>query len=68
MVILYTIDCPKCNVLEKKLVAAGVDFDVCKDMEVLKKFDADGWAFPILSVDDKLMDFKAARDWLSQLQ
>lgn len=34
-VILYTIDCPKCLVLEKKLTEKGIEFITVKDKELM---------------------------------
>lgn len=33
--ILYTIDCPKCLVLEKKLTEKGIEFKTVKDKELM---------------------------------
>ena len=33
--ILYTIDCPKCLVLEKKLTEKGIEFRTVKDKELM---------------------------------
>jgi len=33
---LYTTGCPKCRILEGKLKAAGIDFDVVTDIEEMK--------------------------------
>ena len=33
--ILYTIDCPKCLVLEKKLTEKGIRFTTIKDKELM---------------------------------
>jgi hypothetical protein len=30
-VVVYTIHCPACNILEKKLAAAGIDYTVVDD-------------------------------------
>lgn len=35
--ILYSTNCPNCNMLEKKLKAAGIDFEVCTDMSIMKE-------------------------------
>ena len=35
-IVLYTTGCPKCRVLEGKLKAAGIEFDVVTDIEEMK--------------------------------
>lgn len=37
MITLYTIDCPKCKVLENLLQKKNLSYSVEKDMEVMKK-------------------------------
>lgn len=61
-VVLYSTKCPKCNVLEKKLTAAGVEYAVSYDVnEMAKK----GFrSAPILEVDGELKPFKDALNWL----
>ena len=34
-VVLFTIDCPKCKVLEKKLEQSGIGYAVCRDKELM---------------------------------
>lgn len=64
-VILYTIDCPKCIVLEKKLNSKSISFIRVSDKKTLvaKRFgDAH---FPILEVDGVVMDYKTAIQWIN---
>jgi len=35
--ILYTIGCPKCNILENKLKAKGIDFEECRDKKIMQE-------------------------------
>ena len=62
-VILYTIGCPKCDVLEKKLDAAGIKYDkVCDKSAIIAK----GFKVaPVLEADGKTMMFAEAVKWLS---
>ena len=65
-VILYTTHCPKCAVIEKKLGLAGIQFDVCEDVELMK---ARGWKkAPILEVDGQAMEFGDAAKWINTLK
>lgn len=63
MVILYSIDCPKCIILEKKLNNAKVDYVLCKDRQIIKSKGMD--LMPVLEVDGKRMGFKEAVDWVN---
>lgn len=63
MITLYTIDCPKCKILEKKLTQANVEYEVCKDRETIanKGFDL----MPVLDVDGQIMGFGEAVKWVN---
>ena len=64
MIKLYTIDCPKCKVIEKKLVNANIDFIIVKDRDEIKAKGMD--LMPVLEVDDVRMNFKQACDWVNE--
>ena len=64
MVTLYTIHCPKCNILEKKLNAAGITYLRIDDRKEIAKQGFD--LMPVLEVDDKIMGFKEAVDWVNE--
>ena len=54
-IILYTIHCPACNVLAKKLDAKNIPYQVIDD---LAELEARGMRqFPILSVDGQHYEF-----------
>ena len=63
MIKLYTTKCPKCLVLEKKLVAKNVDFIAETDVNPVIEM---GYSTaPILQVDDKYMEFPEAVQWVN---
>lgn len=64
--VLYTTGCPQCNVLCKKLKAAGVDFDVCDDVARMREL---GFAAaPVLELDSgERLDFAAAIAWVREV-
>ena len=60
---LYSTHCPRCNVLEKKLQQKNIVYEEINDVEIMKE---KGYlTVPILEVDGKSMDFKAANDWIN---
>lgn len=63
-VILYSTNCPKCKVLEKKLDSTGIDYKIITDEELMinKGFTS----APMLEVDDLLMDFGNAVRWAKE--
>lgn len=61
---LYSTHCPRCQVLEKKLEKAGIEYQVCDNVDFMR---SRGWKeAPILEVDGKIMDFRAAVSWINQ--
>ena len=62
-VILYSIQCPKCNVLEKKLKQKNISYEEVNDIETMK--DKGYLSVPVLEVDGTSMDFKTASDWIN---
>lgn len=62
MIILYSTNCPKCKILEKKLIDADIIFVIKDDEdEMIKKGFTSA---PMLEVDDKIMDFGEAVKWV----
>lgn len=59
---LYTTHCPRCEVLCKKLEAAGVQFSICDDVEQIINLGFQ--SAPVLEIDGQFMDFKQAVDWI----
>lgn len=64
MIILYSTNCPRCNVLEEKLKVKNIDFVINNDVD--KMIDLGIMSAPVLSVDDKLLQFKEAIDWVNE--
>ena len=62
---LYTIDCPACRVLERKLTLKGISFEKIFDEELFEKL---GYVdFPILELDNgKTLNFIDAVAWLKE--
>lgn len=66
MITLFSTHCPKCNVLEKKLKAKNIEYEEVNDVEAMKEKGI--VTVPVLEVDGEVMDFKAASDWINNLQ
>lgn len=64
MITLYTIDCPKCKILEKKLEQANIEYETCKDINIMteKGFDF----MPVLDVEGQVMNFGEAVKWVNE--
>lgn len=63
-VVLYSTNCPKCKVLEKKLDSIGVDYTIVTDEDLMisKGFSS----APMLEVDGNVMDFGNAVRWAKE--
>ena len=64
-IIVYSTGCPKCNMLEKCLKMANIEFSVCGDTD---KMIAMGMqSAPYMQVGDgEPMDFTAAMKWIKE--
>lgn len=62
-VTLYTTHCPKCVVLEKKLIQKNIEYDVVTDKQVI--MNKGYLTAPLLEVNGKIMEFKEANDWIN---
>lgn len=59
--ILYTIDCPACKILEKKLNAQGIEYDTIDARENNPKNMTE---FPQLEVNGEVMKYNDAVKWV----
>ena len=65
MIKMYTIECPKCMVLEKKLIAKGIEFTKLMDTKVFEELGID--LFPMLEVNGELLDFSNAIKYIHNI-
>ena len=66
-IILYSTNCPKCNILEKKLIQKELDFNLITDFDKKEMMKKGFLAAPILVVDDEYMNFSTANNWINNL-
>lgn len=64
-VVLYTTYCPKCKVLEKKLLQKNIVYEEVTNVDVMT--EKGFMSVPVLEVDGEVMDFKAASDWINTI-
>lgn len=64
-IILYTIDCPNCLVLEKKLKAKNIEFLKVSDKDTIMAKGFGDSSFPILEVGGITMSYKTAVQWVN---
>lgn len=58
----YSIGCPRCIVLEKKLKQKNINFELISDKDIMQSLQFE--TAPILEVDGVMMDFKKAVEWI----
>ena len=63
-ILLYTNGCPKCQVIKSKLELQHIKFIETNDTEKLISLGFK--TLPILKVNEKVMDFKSANDWIEE--
>lgn len=64
MVTFYSTHCPKCNILEKKLKAANIDYTENNDVDVMLSKGLS--TTPALEVDGEIYTFTQAVEWLKK--
>jgi hypothetical protein len=64
-IILYTIDCPNCIILEKKLKAKNIKFLKISDVDTIKAKGFGNSSFPILEVDGVVMNYRTSIQWVN---
>ena len=61
---LYSTHCPQCRTLEMKLNRAGIEYEVCDDVE---EMNARGFkAAPVLETDEGVFNFSEAIKWVNK--
>ena len=64
-IVLYTIGCKSCEILEKKLEVKNIKFLKVSDEETLIAKGFGDSLFPILEVDGVTMSYKTAIQWIN---
>ena len=69
MITVYSLDCPKCLALKKRLADKKIDFTLIENRdEVVKVASKFGITdVPVMVVDDKAYDFLGAVDYIDNL-
>lgn len=62
-VLLYTTGCPKCEIIKKKLMVKNIDFEEVNDRDEMVEMGIT--QVPMIKIDDKLLDFVKANDWIN---
>ena len=63
-IILYTIGCPKCKVLEIKLERKKISYNVCTDLDIMKEKGIK--SAPALEINGNILDFTDAIKWVNE--
>ena len=65
-VVLYSTGCAQCRVIESKLMAKKIVYTKETDVKLME--EKGFMSVPMLQVDDKIMNFTAANEWLNKYQ
>ena len=63
-IILYSNGCPKCKVIKSKLEALNIKFTQTDNLDELISLGYK--TLPLLKINDKILDFKSANDWIEE--
>lgn len=64
-IILYSNNCPLCNALSKKLQEKNIKF--IEENDVNKMIQMGFSHMPMLAVNDKVLDYPSALNWLKTM-
>lgn len=53
--VVYTTGCPKCKILEKKMMDKGIEFDKCEDVKKMAELGIS--SVPVLEKGDVRMNY-----------
>lgn len=62
-IILYSNNCPRCQVLKKKLDSANIQYEIPNNFDFLLEKGIE--SVPVLVVDNEILDFKKAVEWVN---
>ena len=63
---VYSSNCPKCNILEKKLQANNIEFEKITDFDTNELIERGFYSLPIANIDEKWYTFQEAIQWLDE--
>ena len=63
-IILYSTNCHKCKILEKKLTEKNIKFT--KNNNVIEMSELGIDKVPVLSIDSKMLSFVEANKWINE--
>ena len=61
---LYTVGCPNCIILEKKLKQKNINFETITDLDIMSEKNI--MSAPMLEVDGVMMNYTNAIKWLGE--
>lgn len=64
MIVMYSTNCPKCKILEKKLNEKQIEYNLVTDVDEMIKLGID--TAPMLSKDNELLGFREAIEWVNK--
>lgn len=65
---LYSVDCPKCKIIEKKLNHRNIEYEVIKDFDYDYLVKKGFTTVPVLELDDgRCMNFSDANSYINGL-
>lgn len=63
-IILYSTNCPKCKILEKKLTEKNIKFTKNNNVVEMTELGID--QVPVLAVDGEMLGFVEANKWINE--
>lgn len=65
---LYSTNCPKCKILEKKLSTKNIEYDKVTDFDPETLLAKGFTSVPVLEVDNEFYDFKDSINYINAIK
>jgi len=63
-IVLYTIGCPNCKTLERRLNAKKIEYDIISDVDIMNEKGIK--SAPMLEVNGEILNFGKALQWVNK--
>ena len=64
-IIMYSTECPKCNILKEKLDNKNINYNICNDINYMKEKHI--LSVPVLEINGELLQYGKAIKWVNNL-
>ena len=68
MINLYSTNCPKCNILEKKLLSKNIEYNKITEFNPEELTSRGFYTAPVIEINGTFYDFKDANNYINSIK